>query len=72
MIQSEIPQREWEEYVNARDVMTSLSAVNHPEPLTVDDWIKWHAADGIVQNCEYQYDKEALRERYNASLEPST
>ncbi len=64
-----ISQREWEDYVEARDNVTKIRSIPDSD-MTDEIWAKWreynHTVDDIHE--KYWYHIEELNQRYDDSL----
>lgn len=65
MINKEIPQRLWEDYVKYRDEMTAMEEKPIGDEKANE---KWGFARQIVLTIESQYDVDYLHNRYDESL----
>ena len=65
-----ISQREWEDYVEARDNVTKIRSIPDSD-MTDEIWAKWHEYNHTVDKIheKYWYHIEELNQRYDDSLD---
>jgi hypothetical protein len=72
MEEENISQREWEDYIEARDNVTKILSI--PDSGMTDEiWAMWHNYNHIVDEVhqKYWYHVEELNQRYDDSLNRS-